>query len=392
MYYWKTELKRLCHALPGFFLSLAAAVLLCAVLFLAAEKLLPKAIFVNPFQVALCVEGQDRASDYVKEYVQQMESTGGLVEFTEMSREEALQGLENGTLSVCIVIPERTAESIMDGTNIPIQVIMGKGADNTQRYLEQRVIRLLTECGAALIDMPQAETLFLYELQVKEAKELGVTLDLFHFGLVMERESWFEKQEISSFGSASGEEYYLAAGLTLLLLFWGLGFGSYLKGQGEEQALYLKKRGIPLGLQEMTRQIVFFLPYLAAFLGVLLWKQDMKILPMLFLATLLAALQCYFLFSLMPVFSGGIFLNGIFAAAGFFGAGGVLPTVFLPEGLTAFCAKLPPGILLSVFLQISTGRNRMNGSLVLAGLLWCIFFMLGGQVLYHLRIGRRSRA
>ena len=402
--YIKIETKRLLHTLPGFLSSLLSTVLLALLILFLAGDFLPEVLEVKPFRIGLCVEGSDMMSDYVKNYVQQMESTEDLVEFQEMERGEIEKALQGGELAACILIPERTAQSIMDGTNIPIQVFMGAGADNAERYLQRRLLTLLTECGAAMIDVPQAETLLLYEMHVKDPQELGMTLDLFHFGLVTDRENWFEKEMLNAFGSAGLKEYYLAAGLSLVLLFWGLGCGSFFREQGN-LPLLLERRGIPLFFQQGVKQALFIGLYLAPVLllaaaanvgggriPALLSTADMgKMMVLLLLCSAMLALQCSFFFQLAPTAAGGIVCNGIWALAGFFGAGGVLPSVFLPKTVTGICGSLPAGICMELLLQMVAGKGNADGKTAGIMLLWCLLFGLGGQLIFYRKQWSKKR-
>lgn len=401
--YIKIETKRLLHTLPGFLSSLLSTVLLALLILFLAGDFLPEVLEVKPFRIGLCVEGSDMMSDYVKNYVQQMESTEDLVEFQEMERGEIEKALQE-ELTACILIPERTAQSIMDGTNIPIQVFMGAGADNAERYLQRRLLTLLTECGAVMIDVPQAETLLLYEMQVEDPQELGMTLDLFHFGLVTDRENWFEKEMLNAFGSAGLKEYYLAAGLSLVLLFWGLGCGSFFREQGN-LPLLLERREIPLFFQQGVKQALFIGLYLAPVLllaaaanvgggriPALLSTADMgKMMVLLLLCSAMLALQCSFFFQLAPTAAGGIVCNGIWALAGFFGAGGVLPSVFLPKVVTGICGSLPAGICMELLLQMVTGKGNADGKMVGIMLLWCLLFGLGGQLIFYQKQWSKKR-
>lgn len=401
--YIKIETKRLLHTLPGFLSSLLSTVLLALLILFLAGDILPEVLEVKPFRIGLCVEGSDIMSDYVKNYVQQMESTEDLVEFQEMERGEIEKALQE-ELTACILIPERTTQSIMDGTNIPIQVFMGAGVDNAERYLQRRLLTLLTECGAVMIDVPQAETLLLYEMQVENPQELGMTLDLFHFGLVMDRENWFEKEMLSAFGSASLREYYLAAGLTLVLLFWGLGCGSFFREQ-ENLPLLLERRGIPLLFQQGVKQVLFIGLYLAPVLllagaanmgegktPALLSTADMgEMMVLLLLCSAMLALQCSFFFQLAPTAASGIVCNGIWVLAGFFGAGGVLPSVFLPKTVTGVCSNLPVGICMELLLQMVTGKGNAGGKTAGIILLWCLLFGLGGQLIFYRKQWSKKR-
>lgn len=389
--YIKVETKRLFHTLPGFFLSLAGTMLFILLIVILAENFLPETLKVKPFRVGLCVEGNDGMSDYVRNYILQLESTKDLVVFQEMSQREIQEALQENELTAGIVIPEKTVESIMDGSNTPIQVWMTESAGNAKRYLQERLIGSLTKCGAVMIDVPQVETLLLYEMQVENPQELGRTLDLFHLGLVFDRESWFEETEISAFGSAGVEEYYLTSGLTLLLIFWGLGSGSFFREQEKSLPLLLERKGILLFCQEGVKQSLYILWYLVPVLLLSVGLKNMDaIIPAFFCAAMLA-LQCSFFFQLAPTPSGGIVLSGVWGLVGFFGAGGVLPTVFLPRMLTKVCSVLPAGICMELLRQLVTEKRGMGWRMTGIVFLWCLVFGVGGQIIFYTEQWSRRR-
>lgn len=394
--YIKIEAKRFFHTLPGFFLSLITAVLFAAVIVFLAESILPEVLEVKPFRVGLCMEGEDFAAAYIREYVKQMDSTEGLVEFREIpfeeiaeiwgnSEEERQSILEEEGLTACIIIPEKTAQSIMDGSNIPVRVVMNRGADHTERYLQQRLLMLLTECGVTLIDVPQAETLLLYEMQVEEPEEMGRILDLFHFGLVLTREDWFEKETISAFGAVDAKGYYLAAGAALVLLLWGTGIGSFLRTSDNAMSVLLKRRGIPSFIQIGVKQVLFFLWYLVPFLVLMIWMKDARLLFPALICSIMLTVQYSFFFEAVPTVAAGTVLSVIWGLTGFFGAGGVLPAVFLPETLTEICGRLPAGICLKLLLEIAAGKRGAGGKMMGFGFLWCVVFGLAGQLVSLVR-------
>ncbi len=393
--YIKIEAKRFLHILPGFMISLFTAVLLAAFFVFLAGRLLPEALEVKPFQVGLYMEGEDFASAAIREYVSQMESTEGLVEFREISSEEidGMRGksgeerkiqamLEREELTACIIVPERTVQSIMDGTNIPVQVIMSEGVDNTERYLQKRLLTQLTECGVALIDVPQAETLLLYEMQVEDPEEMGRILDLFHLGLVLEREDWFEKETVSAFETVEIKEYYLSAGLTLVLLLWGAGIGGFWETRKDNMMLLLARRGIPLLFQRGVKQFLFFLWYLAPFLVLMILVKDAGLLIPGLLCGVMLTMQYSFFFEAAPTVVAGVLMSVVWGLVGFFGAGGFLPAVFLPGSLTEICGRLPGGICMEVILQSIAGGNGIGGKFIGYGLLWCLIFGVAGQLVF----------
>ena len=399
--YIKIEAKRLISTLPGFLAALLGTLLLGAFLLFLTGHFLPKALEVQPFRVGLCVEGDGLTENYIKSYVNQMKTTENLVEFVDVQKQDAEKALQEKELSACIIIPERTIESIMDGTNIPVRVIMGAGTDNAERYLQQRLLALLTQCGAALIDVPQAETLLLYEIQAENPQEIGRMIDLFHFGLAIDRESWFREEVLNVFGGTDIRGYYLAAGATFFFLFWGLGSGSFFREQEKNLPLLLERRGIPFSFQQGVKQVFYVGLYIpAAVLLVFLIKSigadwampsgTMAGAAVLLLCAVMSALQCSFFFTLAPTAASGIVLNSIWGMAGFFGAGGVLPTVFLPKFLVKICDALPAGICMELLRQ-ATGKRSVDGKAVVLCLLWCVIFGMAGQMVFGGRQRYRKR-
>lgn len=379
--YIKIEAKRLIFTLPGFFSALAGSVLIIMSTIFLARNFLPEILEVTPFRIGLCVEGDGLAADYVNEYVRDMESTENLLEFQTIERAEAASALKEKKLTACIIIPERTAESIMNGSNIPVQVLMGGGTAKTEKYLQKRLLTLLTECGAVMIDVPQAETLLLYEMQAENPQKLGVTLDLFHFGLVLGRADWFRQESFNTFGGADVKEYYLTAGTVLLFLFWGLGSGSFFREQEKNLPLFLERQGICLPFQQGVKQILFFFIYLVPALILCVMTKGASAAFILACAAMLA-LQCGFFFTLAPTTAGGIVLNSIWGLAGFFGAGGILPAVFLPKTLTDLCSVFPGGVCMELLLRVLTGKTGADGKAVGICLFWCLFFGAGGQFIF----------
>lgn len=391
--YIRAETKRLISTLPGFLTALSGTLLLIVLTVFLAAYFLPEVLEVTPFRVGICAGGEDVTINYISEYIKQMDSTEGLVEFQEIPFQEIAGGqeisqrkvqerMEEEGLTACIVIPERTAESVMDGTNIPVQVFMSGSVGNTEQYLQQKLLTLLTEYSAVLIDVPQAETLLLYEIQAEHPEETGRVLDLFHFGLVLERENWFERETVSAFGSVDVDEYYLAAGAALLFIFWGLGSGSFFRNQEKDLPLLLERQGIPLLFQQGVKQALYIALYLIPVFALTVSAKDIKMAVPALLCAVMLSLQCSFFFELAPSAASGVIVNCVWGFAAFLGAGGMLPPVFMPKFVTEICGRLPAGICLELLLQRAAGKRSAGGDMAGLCLLWCLLFGVLGQLVF----------
>ena len=406
--YFYTELKRLFQYSAGFFMSLLVAGLLCVVLILLAGGLLPETLQVKPFQVAVCVEGEDLISEYIKSYIQNMKSTEGILEFDVWDEAPRPEEMESEELAACIIIPEKTPVSILNGENVPVKIFFPQHVNNTQWYLQTKLIRGLAESGMTYIDVPQTESILLYEILSDDEQEtkqqLEQIIDLFHLRMVMERESWFQDQTVKKMGAYQFKEYYLASAAVLILLLWGVGIGGYICGQQMQWKLLQKRRGVSLFWQYFYSRVVFCIPYvlfLICCIGMLIFVNGStsagnaitgKVCYRLCWMVILAALQSALFFQLFEKTSSGIFALLVWNLAGYVCAGGILPDAFLPEKVTKAAGFLPQGICMQNMLSIVSQEKGMMGQNLNILIGYSIFLFLAGLCFEYFRAWRIRKA
>lgn len=406
--YFYTELKRLFQYSAGFFMSLLVAGLLCVVLILLAGGLLPETLQVKPFRVAVCVEGEDLISEYIKSYIQNMKSTEGILEFDVWDEAPRPEEMESEELAACIIIPEKTPVSILNGENVPVKIFFPQHVNNTQWYLQTKLIRGLAESGMTYIDVPQTESILLYEILADDEQEtkqqLEQIIDLFHLHMVMERESWFQDQTVKKMGAYQFKEYYLASAAVLILLLWGVGIGGYICGQQMQWKLLQKRRGVSLFWQYFYSRVVFCIPYvlfLICCIGMLIFVNGStsagnaitgKVCYRLCWMVILAALQSALFFQLFEKTSSGIFALLVWNLAGYVCAGGVLPDAFLPEKVTKVAGFLPQGICMQNMLSIVSQEKGMMGQNLNILIGYSIFLFLAGLCFEYFRAWRIRKA
>lgn len=406
--YFYTELKRLFQYSVGFFMSLLVAGLLCVVLILLAGGLLPETLQVKPFRVAVCVEGEDLISEYIKSYIQNMKSTEGILEFDVWDETPRPEEMESEELAACIIIPEKTPVSILNGENVPVKIFFPQHVNNTQWYLQTKLIRGLAESGMTYIDVPQTESILLYEILSDDEQEtkqqLEQIIDLFHLRMVMERESWFQDQTVKKMGAYQFKEYYLASAAVLILLLWGVGIGGYICGQQMQWKLLQKRRGVSLFWQYFYSRVVFCIPYvlfLICCIGMLIFVNGStsagnaitgKVCYRLCWMVILAALQSALFFQLFEKTSSGIFALLVWNLAGYVCAGGVLPDAFLPEKVTKAAGFLSQGICMQNMLSIVSQEKGMMGQNLNILIGYSIFLFLAGLCFEYFRAWRIRKA
>ena len=406
--YFYTELKRLFQYSAGFFMSLLVAGLLCVVLILLAGGLLPETLQVKPFRVAVCVEGEDLISEYIKSCIQNMKSTEGILEFDVWDEAPRPEEMESEELAACIIIPEKTPVSILNGENVPVKIFFPQHVNNTQWYLQTKLIRGLAESGMTYIDVPQTESILLYEILSDDEQEtkqqLEQIIDLFHLRMVMERESWFQDQTVKKMGAYQFKEYYLASAAVLILLLWGVGIGGYICGQQMQWKLLQKRRGVSLFWQYFYSRVVFCIPYvlfLICCIGMLIFVNGStsagnaitgKVCYRLCWMVILAALQSALFFQLFEKTSSGIFALLVWNLAGYVCAGGILPDAFLPEKVTKAAGFLPQGICMQNMLSIVSQEKGMMGQNLNILIGYSIFLFLAGLCFEYFRAWRIRKA
>ena len=371
---------------------------------LLAGGLLPETLQVKPFRVAVCVEGEDLISEYIKSYIQNMKSTEGILEFDVWDEAPRPEEMESEELAACIIIPEKTPVSILNGENVPVKIFFPQHVNNTQWYLQTKLIRGLAESGMTYIDVPQTESILLYEILSDDEQEtkqqLEQIIDLFHLRMVMERESWFQDQTVKKMGAYQFKEYYLASAAVLILLLWGVGIGGYICGQQMQWKLLQKRRGVSLFWQYFYSRVVFCIPYvlfLICCIGMLIFVNGStsagnaitgKVCYRLCWMVILAALQSALFFQLFEKTSSGIFALLVWNLAGYVCAGGILPDAFLPEKVTKAAGFLPQGICMQNMLSIVSQEKGMMGQNLNILIGYSIFLFLAGLCFEYFRAWR----
>ena len=101
-------------------------------------------------KVAVVLPEQDPLSRRAMGMLQSLESVKSLCDFTNMSREEAENGLKKGSVYAALFMPEGFVQDIMSGTNTPVTVVL---ADQSQ--MESRIFKELTQGGAKPWEQPR---------------------------------------------------------------------------------------------------------------------------------------------------------------------------------------------------------------------------------------------
>ncbi|MFR8164823.1 MAG: ABC transporter permease [Enterocloster sp.] len=150
LFYLKLELKRALKCLP--LMAAGAAVLM---FFMGAAALLQArpctAVAAGRITVGVALPENDILAKQVTSMLSSLESVKSICDLSYMSREECLEGMENGELLAALLIPEGFVQDIMSGVNTPVPVLLPENAG-----VESRIFKELADAGAQTLSAAQA--------------------------------------------------------------------------------------------------------------------------------------------------------------------------------------------------------------------------------------------
>lgn len=151
LFYLKLELKRALKCLP--LMAAGAAVLM---FFMGAAALLAgKALYggqaTGRITVGVVLPENDILAKQVTSMLSSLESVKSICDLSYMSREECLEGMENGELLAALLVPEGFVQDIMSGVNTPVPVLLPENA-----RVESRIFKELADAGAQTLSAAQA--------------------------------------------------------------------------------------------------------------------------------------------------------------------------------------------------------------------------------------------
>lgn len=361
------EVKRAMKALP---LMIAEAVFLCiffAVMLLLCQKLFFGDTMLQKIPLGVVVEEENSMTRLALSYLEGMESTSNACEFQYMTLQEGMEALENDRLAALIVLPAEMVEAILDSRNYPVRVYFPK--DSTLGAL---LIRELTEAGAGMLSMAQAEVYAIYDmcLQYDRMEELPVmeeAINRFNMSFALARERLIRQETLTITGDIPLPLHYAASGITLFLLLWGIACGKFLKGDNQAFTRQLRRSGINRGKWLLAKLIgtwcVLGIGASGILAGIRLVQGRLSVIAIdisvtwavlpamtVVLACIAALLLCCY--QTAPTRSSGMVLLFIVTIVMVFISGGFIPTAFLPEALADFSRLLPCGAMLNIIAGV----------------------------------------
>lgn len=362
--YFQLELKRALKSIPYFFAGAIVLILLVGTIAFSASKLLYGKQAVAKIQVGVVLPQDDKLAAKALSLVSSLDSVESLCEFTYVGEEEGKSLLKRGDIFALMVLPQGLLQGIMDGTNLPVEVIFPEHAG-----LESSVFRELTDAGASILKTAQAAIYgtddFLTEHQLSAfipQAERELNSKYLKYGLT--REDYFNTEKISAVGDVSVAAFYGVSASVLILLLLGIPAAPLVRPYSAvmEQKLSL------FGIGRMKRTAVRTLTLTVSFLlitaipfALCMWKGWLRAgvgsFLMWVLVCLAAAGWILFLYELCGSMTAGILLLFFTTVFMVFLAGGIVPGAFLPSAAARLGQFMPAGFLMDGVKWMAVGEG-----------------------------------
>lgn len=330
--------KRLLRQLPYFLAGLAVMVLLVGTAAFSASRILYGERSLQKIEVGVVLPEDDALSKKVTNMIASLDSVESLCEFSYLERDEAFRQMKSGEVQAVFEVPSGMVRGILDGTNQPATIWFPD-----ESGLEEAVFRELAESGSSVLGTSQAAIYAADEcLNLQGAPEqISVAerdLNRIFLKYAMNREALYRKKTVSAAGDVSTAVFYGISGIVFLMIFTGIPAASFLAPQPEALEQGLRRIGIGRWYQLLSRLICMTLLLMGVTAGIYAWAVQKGYAlagrsELLAWGLLCAAVSAWIQLFYEACRSSAAAILVLFAVnvVLLFLAGGIIPSVFLPE-------------------------------------------------------------
>lgn len=337
IYLWLTG-KRLFRQMPCFLAGLAVTVLLVGTAAFSASKVLYGKTSLQKIEVGVVLPEDDALSEKVTKMIASLDSVESLCEFSYLERGEAFRQMKRGTVQAVLEVPSGMAGGILNGSNQPATIWFPDG-----NGLEGAVFRELAESGSSVLGTSQAAIYAADDFLSMEGvpEQISVAerdLNRIFLKYAMNREALYRKKTVSAAGDVSTAVFYAISGIVFLMVLTGIPAAPFLAPQTEALEQGLRRIGIgrwyPLACKLLCMTLLLMAVTAGGYgwavqKGYALAKRD----ELAVWGLTCTAVAAWILLFYEACRSSAAAILTLFAVnvVGLFLAGGIIPSVFLPE-------------------------------------------------------------
>lgn len=398
--YFRLQVKKYAKILPVLLAESFLAVLFIAILGGIAIKVMGQESSFKQIKVGVVSEEEGSLTGLLLHFVEGMDSFKESSVLLKMEQQEAYGALESGEIYAAVFWEKGTLQSILDGTNIPVKVVLGHAGGN----LETAVFRQVASAGGRLLSVAQAGIYGAHNFYQKSGQtqlipEAEAYLNEAYLAYALNRASVFHLKKVSATGKVGLPAYYGISFLLILLLFVTIVGGRYTRVKRDAHTMVLAALGMKTGWQYLCDVLAFSmmltgagsviaLPVLAVCAGMEGMKSNTGLLWGMFIIVFFSAtLLMRLLFQICGNDNGGIGIVFAVVFVTLLASGFLIPTAFLPVSLEEAGRLLPCKYWQELLFQALQGKVEIASLLIL--LLGDVIAVLWGMALFV--FGNRMR-
>lgn len=371
MRYLYMEIRKAIGMFPRMLLQAILLMALIGMIAFCAVKAMEREPLAVRADIGVVVWEEDRLTRMAFQYVENLESASQICHFVQMPENEGFRALEEGEIVALIVLPEQIVQGIMDGRNPTVDIFFPKNAG-----LEAMLLRELTESGAGLLRVAQAQIYGAYDTaaaygMMEQLSVMESDIDSYNLAFALDRLAVYDTETVSATGRMSVLQYYAASGAVLFLLFSGMALYPVMRREPQAFRRQLARQGTG-GIWQGFCQWMSGFVCMALLICVvwLIWKvvgitapetaekitqalsagsrvdgMGVKI-GILLLVMVTVSTYSYLLYSIAGSRTGSILLIFLFSVVMVYLSGGLVPSAFLSETVQKVGERLPTAHLI----------------------------------------------
>lgn len=338
------------------------------------EETETKAPFIS---MGICNEDTSSYAKLLLSYIKDNPELTDYVKFTFESENELSRKFKNGELTLYGVVPEGFAENMVQIQNVPLRIHL-----NTTDKTKAVVLKNMLAAYSDYISAVEAGCVSLYEIMeqqgmsqsIVDRENVKISYDLIF--LVLSKNELFKRQKIKQISAVSLKNYYLYAGLLLLISYLSILPGMQLiKEISQKRVHRLILCNISCFKILLSKVLFLSLVYVAVFIGLCF------VLPvstcLLLFSFLLVTMAFFLLLSILIQRQTAYLLcsNCLILLSGLI-CGQIIPLSYLPKRVTDVASGFLSYHSLNNLLMLSVGQDNNFILLVMIEFLITILIMV----------------
>lgn len=347
---YKKSLKVLIKSAVSFILVLF---MICAGVVVLGYTLLQSQVF-RTIDVAVVVPDDASELQMITQFMSAMDSVKSICSFNYMTQDEAMEELHDGKIQAVISLPENLYEDIYHGETASITVYFPE-----KTTLNIETFRELLNDGVDMLQSAEAgvfaakDTAKVYKAQIKQSK-IAKLISYAYIESAFDRNEVFNKTVFSPFGEMDLYQYYISAGISALLLMWGVNFSFLYQKQSKAVEQKLKIMGLGVFKLSVIKVLVMsgvlwilgscgysLLCFVSSVAGLsVIWFEGRVLLYMFIVALSLAVFFHMIYAAFGKGFQGSVFILSVNILM-IICSGAIIPSVYLPSWAALAGAYMP---------------------------------------------------